>query len=96
MTEQDFDRKFEHAAERFEQKMEGAADKLDKTVSRKWEQKSFRILMKSISFAAEIGLMLCSGLLFHSGHKMWASICFWLGALGLLCDLLRLIFLRRK
>ena len=96
MTEHEFDCRVEAAAERWEQRIEGAADRLDKAVTRKWARRSFRILMRFMSFMFETGLVISAGFLYHAGHKTWASICFWLGIIGLLCDLFRLLFLRRK
>lgn len=96
MTEQEFDRRVERAADRLEQRIEGAADRLDRSLTRKWEHRPFRVLVKSLSFAAELGLMAGGLLLSREDHKLWAGICFWTGAAGLLCDLLRCLFLRRK
>ena len=53
-----------------------------------WEKRSFRIVSKSISAAAEIGLMIGAAHLSERGYKSTATCLFALGATGLVCDLI--------
>ena len=53
-----------------------------------WEKRSFRIVSKSISAAAEIGLMIGAARLSEKGYKSTATCLFALGATGLICDLI--------
>ena len=41
-----------------DQKIENAANKIESAANKAWEKRSFRIVSKSISAAAEIGLMI--------------------------------------
>lgn len=96
MTEQELERKVEASVARLEQRIEGTADRFDKAVARKWEQRSFRAVLKSISFITEIGLIAGSIFLSREGRKTWAGVCSWLGIAGLLWEMFQLMFLRRK
>ncbi len=96
MTEQEFERKVEAAAERLEQTIEGTADRFDQALTRRWERKPFRSFLKSVSFAAELGLVAGSVLLSCKGRRVWAAVCLWLGIAGLLWHVFQLIFLRRE
>lgn len=63
-----------------DQKIENAANKA-------WKKRSFRIVSKSVSAAAEIGLMIGAAHLSEKGYKSAATCLFGLGAAGLICDL---------
>ena len=41
-----------------DQKIENVANKIESAANKAWEKRSFRIVSKSISAAAEIGLMI--------------------------------------
>ena len=75
-----------------DQKIENAANKIERAANKAWEkrsfQRSFRIVSKSISAAAEIGLMIGAAHLSEKGYKSVATCLFGLGAVGLVCDLL--------
>ena len=96
MTEREFNHKVEEAAQRLEQRMEGAADRFEKALERKWEQKPFQVVIKLVSLAAEVVLLIGSAFLFRTGHKSWATLCFWLGMLGIVWALFKRNFFRRK
>lgn len=70
------------------QKIENATNKIEVAVNKAWEKRSFRIISKSISAAAEIGLMIEAAHLSQKGYKLVATCLFGLGAVGLVCDLL--------
>ena len=71
-----------------DQKIENAANKIEAAANEAWEKRSFRIVSKSISAAAEIGLMIGAAHLSEKGYKSVATCLFGLGAVGLVCDLL--------
>ena len=96
MTEREFDQRVDAAAQRFEERVEGAADALDRAVTHGLERRWFRFFFRTLSFAAEAGLIAGAFSLFQSGHRLWAGVCFWVGAIGLLCDVCRCLFLRRE
>ena len=58
-----------------DQKIENAANKIEVAANEAWKKRSFRIVSKSISAAAEIGLII-------------GACLFALGATGLVCDLI--------
>ena len=59
MTERAFDQKVEDMAARLESRIEASADKLDRDVTRKYnDSRLFRFTTKGISVAAEIGLLI--------------------------------------
>ena len=70
-----------------DQKIENAANKIEAAANEAWE-KRFRIVSKSISAAAEIGLMIGAAHLSEKGYKSTATCLFALGATGLICDLI--------
>lgn len=71
-----------------DQKIENAANKIEVIANEAWKKQSFRIVSKSISAAAEIGLMIGAAHLSEKGYKSAAICLFGLGAIGLVCDLL--------
>ncbi|MXP78952.1 hypothetical protein GN277_27645 [Lachnospiraceae bacterium WCA-9-b2] len=70
-----------------DQKIENAANKIEVVANEAWKKRSFRIVSKSISAAAEMGLMIGAAHL-SEGYKSAATCLFGLGAVGLACDLL--------
>ena len=70
------------------QKIENAANKIEAAANEAWEKRSFRIVSKSISAAAEIGLMIGAEKKNKKGYKSTATCLFALGATGLVCDLI--------
>lgn len=71
-----------------DQKIENAANKIEVAANEAWKKRSFRIISKSISAAAEIGLMIGAAHLSEKGYKSTATCLFALGATGLICDLI--------
>ena len=71
-----------------DQKIENAANKIEAASNEAQEKRSLRIVYKSISAAAEIGLMIGAAHLSEKGYKAAATCLFGLGAVGLVCDLL--------
>lgn len=86
MTEQQFDRMVEHAAEKFETGVERAADRLERGLERRWQQRPFRMMMKTVSVLAELGLIGGALCLSARGHRAAARWCFALGAAGLVFE----------
>ena len=71
-----------------DEKIENVANKIEFATNKAWKKRSFRIVSKSISAAAEIGLMIGATHLSEKGYKSMATCLFSLGAAGLVCDLL--------
>ncbi|MEE1442094.1 MAG: hypothetical protein UGF43_00510 [Blautia sp.] len=71
-----------------DEKIENVANKIEFATNKAWKKRSFRIVFKSISAAAEIGLMIGATHLSEKGYKSMATCLFSLGAAGLVCDLL--------
>ena len=71
-----------------DQKIENAANKIESAANKAWEKRSFRIVSKSLSAVAEIGLMIGAAHLSEKGYKSTDICLFGLGAVGLVCDLL--------
>lgn len=71
-----------------DEKIENVANKIEFATNKAWKKRSFRIVSKSISAAAEIGLMIGATHLSEKGYKSIATCLFSLGAAGLVCDLL--------
>ena len=71
-----------------DQKIETAANKIEAASNEAQEKRSFRIVSKSISAAAEIGLMIGAAHLSEKGYKSTATCLFALGATGFICDLI--------
>ena len=59
MTEQEFDRKVEEVAAKFEQRVEASADRLDRGLTQMWDgSRWFRLTAKAGSAAMGMGLLL--------------------------------------
>ena len=71
-----------------DEKIENIANKIEFATNKAWKKRSFRIVSKSISAAAEIGLIIGATHLSEKGYKSMATCLFSLGAAGLVCDLL--------
>lgn len=71
-----------------DQKIENAANKIEVAANKAWEKRLFRIVSKSASATAEIGLMIGAAHLSEKGYKSAATCLFGLGAAGLICDVL--------
>lgn len=107
MTQEEFEQKVEHAAgrfdqrvedaaARFEQRVEDAADRFDRGITSRWKNRSFRVAVKSVSVAAESGLLIAATYLSARGFGAAAACCFWLGLLGLACEVVLAIVFRQK
>lgn len=81
----------------FEQRIEAAADKFDKSISKKWNNnRFFRIGIKSVSLTAEAALIFGAVHLAKQGYKTAAAWCFGLGAVGVIADIITAITFRRN
>lgn len=97
MTEYEFERCIEETARRFERRVEETADRLDAGISVAWHKsRALRLAIKSISLAAEAGLMAGGAWLAKQGHQSAAFWCIILGAAGLAADIITAIAFRRK
>lgn len=89
MTEQEFERRIETAADQFERRVEAAADRLDAGITKKWNtSRLFRCTVKTVSFSAEAGLILGGVRLASSGHRTAGAWCIGLGVVGMAADLI--------
>ncbi len=96
MTEQQFDRAVERAADKLETCVEAAADRLDRGFERRWQQRPFRILMRTVSVSAELGLIGGAFCLSARGHRTLARWCFALGAVGLVFECGRALLFKKE
>lgn len=97
MTEKEFDQKIENLTARFEQRIESAAEHLDKRITRTYQQsRLFRLAARGTSIAAEIGLLTGAKRLADKGNRTAAMWCAGLSAAGLTADLLQIFIFRRK
>lgn len=58
-----------------DQKIENAANKIEAAANEAWEKRSFRIVSKSISAAAEIGLMIGAARLSEKAINQQLLVC---------------------
>lgn len=81
MTEQEFDRKVEELAGRFERRVEASADRLEESLTQRWNgSRWFRLTARAGSAAMGMGLLLGRGVpaakrVFDSGavvRSRWA------------------------
>lgn len=97
MREREFDQKVENWAARLENRIEASADRLDRNITRKYNNsRLFRFTTRGISTAAEIGLLIGGKYLAQKGYKTAAACCVVLGAVGLTFELLRIFIFRRR
>lgn len=97
MTEREFGRRVDAAAEHWAQRIEDSADRLDRGLTRAWDgSKSFRRAAKAVSLAAEAGLIWGAARLAGRGHQAAAVCCFALGAAGLAAEVLRAVFFEKE
>ena len=97
MREREFDQKVENWAARLENRIEASADRLDRNITRKYNNsRLFRFTTRGISTAAEIGLLIGSKYLAQKGYKAAAVLCVALGAVGLISELLQIFVFRRR
>ncbi len=81
--------------ERFEQIIENAADKFDKSVNRAWNRRPVRIAGKTVSFLTGAGLI--AGAVSFAGrdNHTAAKICLISGVLVFLSEILQLIIFKK-
>lgn len=97
MTEKEFDQKIENMASQLEQKIETAAEHLDKGITQKYKQsRLFRFAARGTSMAAEISLLAGAKHLADKGKTTAAIWCAGFGAAGLAADVLQVFLFRRK
>lgn len=97
MTEREFERIIEHAADKFEHNIEAAADRFDKGITRKWNHsRLFRICTRTTSLIAEISLIIGARYLSERGYKTVSMICFILGVLGIVAGIVRIFIFKRE
>lgn len=82
--------------ERFEQIIEGAADRFDKSINRAWRHWPVRFVGKSISFLTGAGLVAGAIPLAEKGNDTAAKACLIGGALVIACGILELVIFRKK
>lgn len=82
--------------ERFEQIIEHAADRLDKSMNRAWNHRPVRIVSRTISLVTGAGLIVSAAPLAENGHQMAAKICFISGVVVIAAEVLQIIIFRRK
>lgn len=82
--------------EKLERIIEDAANKFAGSVTKKWERRSFRLKMKSISVLSEIGLMGGAYALNENGYKKTAIFCFSFALLGMAANAITEISFRRR
>ncbi|UWP61241.1 hypothetical protein [Ruminococcus gauvreauii] len=82
--------------ERFEQIIENAADKFDKSVNRAWNRRPVRIAGKTVSFLTGAGLI--AGAVSFAGRDSHtaAKICLISGVLVFLSEILQLIIFKKR
>ena len=87
MTEQEFDRKVEEMAGRFERRVEASADRLDRGLTQMWDgSRWFRLTAKAGSAAMGMGLLLGAASLRRKGFPTAARWCAAVGIVGLVCE----------
>ena len=80
MTEQEFDRKVEELAGRFERRVEASADRLEQGLTQRWNgSRLFRLTARAGSAAMGMGLLLGAASLRRKGFLTAAR---WLGLWG--------------
>lgn len=97
MTEQEFDRKVEELAERFERCVEASADRLEQGLTQRWNgSRWFRLTARAGSAAMGMGLLLGAASLRRKGFLTAARWCAAVGLVGLVCEIACGILWRRS
>jgi hypothetical protein len=97
MTEQEFDRKVEEMAGRFERRVEASADRLEQGLTQRWNgSRWFRLAARAGSAAMGMGLLLGAASLRRKGFLTAARWCAAVGLVGLVCEMACGILWRRS
>ena len=97
MTEQEFDRKVEEMAGRFERRVEASADRLEESLTQRWNgSRWFRLAARAGSAAMGMGLLLGAASLRRKGFLTAARWCAAVGLVGLVCEIACSVLWRRS
>ena len=97
MTEQEFDRKVEELAGRFERRVEASADRLEESLTQRWNgSRWFRLTARAGSAAMGMGLLLGAASLRRKGFLTAARWCAAVGLGGLVCEIACSVLWRRS
>ena len=97
MTEQEFDRKVEELAGRFERRVEASADRLEESLTQRWNgSRWFRLTAKAGSAAMGMGLLLGAASLRRKGFLTAARWCAAVWLVGLVCEIACSVLWRRS
>ena len=97
MTEQEFDRKVEEVAAKFEQRVEASADRLEQGLTQRWNgSRWFRLAAMAGSAAMGMGLLLGAASLRRKGFLTAARWCAAIGIVGLVCEMACSVLWRRS
>lgn len=97
MTEQEFDRKVEELAGRFERRVEASADRLEESLTQRWNgSRWFRLAARAGSAAMGMGLLLGAASLRRKGFLTAARRCAAVGLVGLVCEMACSVLWRRS
>ena len=97
MTEQEFDRKVEELAGRFERRVEASADRLEESLTQRWNgSRWFRLTARAGSAAMGMGLLLGAASLRRKGFLTAARWCAAVGLVGLVCEMACGVLWRRS
>lgn len=97
MTEQEFDRKVEELAGRFERRVEASADRLEESLTQRWNgSRWFRLVARAGSAAMGMGLLLGAASLRRKGFLTAARWCAAVGLVGLVCEMACSVLWRRS
>ena len=97
MTEQEFDRKVEELAGRFERRVEASADRLEESLTQRWNgSRWFRLTARAGSAAMGMGLLLGAASLRRKGCLTAARWCAAVGLVGLVCEIACSVLWRRS
>ena len=97
MTEQEFDRKVEELAGRFERRVEASADRLEQGLTQRWNgSRWFRLAARAGSAAMGLGLLLGAASLRRKGFLTAARWCAAVGLVGLVCEMACSVLWRRS
>ena len=97
MTEQEFDRKVEEMAGRFERRVEASADRLEESLTQRWNgSRWFRLTARAGSAAMGMGLLLGAASLRRKGFLTAARWCAAVGLVGLVSEIACSVLWRRS